>query len=159
MTVIRELREEDNPVMAQIVKQSLESVGLAIPGTAYFDPQLQNLTAYYANLPHAKYWVATDEQDQVVGGVGIAPFGDHPGVCELQKLYLAPQAKGKGLGSELLEVALTFAEQHYERCYIETMQQLHTANRLYGTVGFHLLEEPLPGSEHGTMDAWYLKSL
>lgn len=154
---IRELNEADNAEMEHIIKQSLESVGLDIPGTAYFDPELGNLSNYYAGEKHARYWVLEDEQRTVTGGVGIAPFGNHAGVCELQKLYIKPEAQGQGNSKELMRKALDFAAQHYDYCYLETSTKLRTANKLYVKFGFHAMERPLDGSSHGTMDAWYLK--
>lgn len=156
---IRPIETKDNEHMERIIKRSLESVGLDIPGTAYFDPQLGQLAEYYAVLPKANYWVLVDENDAVLGGVGIAPFEGQAGTCELQKLYLANEAQGQGLSSVLMETALEFAAQHYRFCYLETMQKLVIANKVYTKFGFELLDEPLPGSDHGTMDAWYLKRL
>ena len=72
---IREMEEKDNQKMEQIIKRSLESFNLDIPGTAYFDPQLSSLAQFYKEQAHAKYWVAVNELDEVIGGVGIAPFG------------------------------------------------------------------------------------
>ncbi|MDQ0153998.1 GNAT family N-acetyltransferase [Robertmurraya andreesenii] len=156
---IREIDEKDNQAMEQIIKRSLESFGLNIPGTAYFDPQLSSLAQFYKQQPNAKYWVVVDEQDQVVGGVGIAPFGQKPGICELQKLYITPEVQGMGLSRKLMKVALDFAKEHYTYCYLETMEKLEVANLLYIKLGFQQLERPLDGSEHSTMDAWYIKKL
>ncbi|MGN7356759.1 GNAT family N-acetyltransferase [Paenibacillus sp. SAF-054] len=156
--IIRKMKKEDNPKVKKIIQDSLQSLGLAIPGTAYFDPQLNDLHHYYNHLQHASYWVVEMEAE-VVGGVGIAPFNEHQDVCELQKLYLSPRAQGLGLGKKLMETALSFASAHYAKCYLETTHELTAACRLYEKYGFTLLNEPLPGSEHSAMDAWYLKDL
>ncbi|MCM3588251.1 GNAT family N-acetyltransferase [Mesobacillus maritimus] len=156
---IREIEEKDNKAMEQIIKRSLESFGLDIPGTAYFDPQLSSLYQFYKQETNAKYWVIVNEKDEVVGGVGIAPFGEKEGICELQKLYITPEAQGLGLSRELMNVALNFAKNHYTHCYLETLTKLQVANLLYSKLGFRALEKPLAGSEHGAMDAWYIKEL
>ena len=156
---IREIQEKDNKRMEQIIKRSLESFDLNIPGTAYYDPQLGDLAQFYKEQPHARYWVLVNEQDEAVGGVGIAPFGLERDVCELQKLYIAPVAQGQGLSRKLMNTALSFAEEHYTYCYLETMKKLQVANLLYVKYGFRQLDKPLDGSEHNTMDAWYLKEL
>ncbi|UJL45058.1 GNAT family N-acetyltransferase [Virgibacillus sp. NKC19-16] len=156
---IREIEEKDNKMIEQIIKRSLESFDLNIPGTAYFDPQLSSLAEFYKQQPNAKYWVAVNKQDVVVGGVGIAPFGRMTGVGELQKLYIAPEAQGMGLSKGLMKVALDFAKENYTYCYLETMEKLQTANRLYSQFGFQQLERPLDGSVHNTMDAWFIKEL
>lgn len=156
---IREIEEKDNQTMEQIIKRSLESFNLNIPGTAYFDPQLSSLAQFYKQQSNAKYWVAVNEQDEVVGGVGIAPFGQKTGICELQKLYIIPEAQGMGLSKELMKVALDFAEEHYTHCYLETLKKLQAANLLYTKLGFQQFERALDGSEHNAMDAWYIKEL
>ncbi|MEB2282691.1 GNAT family N-acetyltransferase [Lysinibacillus xylanilyticus] len=156
--IIREIKKEDNAKVKEIIQDSLKSLGLAVPGSAYFDPQLNDLYQYYNNLKHANYWVV-ELDGEVVGGIGIAPFSEQDKVCELQKLYLSPKAQGLGLSKKLMETALSFASKHYEKCYLETMHELKTACILYEKFGFTLLQEPLPGSEHSAMDAWYLKDL
>lgn len=154
--IIREIQPSDNEAIKKVIQRSLEKLGLNVPGTAYFDPQLSDLYSYYANLKHAKYWIV-EMENTVVGGIGIAPFDKEHTICELQKLYLDETAKGRGLGKKLVEIALSFAEEHYEQCYLETMHELKTACILYEKHGFELLNSPLSGSEHSTMDAWYIK--
>ncbi|MGD7001656.1 GNAT family N-acetyltransferase [Corynebacterium halotolerans] len=156
--IIREMKKEDNARVEAIIKESLKSHGLAIPGSAYFDPQLGELRQYYNRFNHANYWVA-EVEGEVVGGVGIAPYGESGTVCELQKLYLIPEAQGVGLSRKLMDEALSFASRHYEQCYLETMHELEAACILYEKYDFTLLPEPLPGSDHSAMDAWYLKDL
>ncbi|MEG8980305.1 GNAT family N-acetyltransferase [Priestia megaterium] len=156
--IIREIKIEDNKKIKEIIQDSLKSLGLDIPGTAYFDPQLNDLYQYYNNLNYAKYWVLEINQE-VVGGIGIAPFNEEDKVCELQKLYLSPKTQGLGLAIKLMETALLFASKHYNKCYLETQHELKAACKLYKKFGFKLLFKPLPGSEHSAMDAWYIKSL
>ena len=156
---IREIKETDNRIVEQIIKQSLESFGLNIPGTAYYDPQLGHLSAFYQQQPNAMYWVLVNENDEAIGGVGIAPFGNKPDICELQKLYISPEAQGLGYSKKLMNTALEFAKKHYAYCYLETMNKLEIANLLYSKLGFQQLHKPLDGSEHSTMDTWYIKKL
>lgn len=156
---IREIEEKDNRTIERIIKRSLESFNLNIPGTAYFDPQLGSLAQFYKQQSNARYWVVVNELDEVVGGVGIAPFGLETAICELQKLYISPKAQGMGLSSELMKVALNFAKKHYTYCYLETVKKLQVANLLYSKFGFQPLDRPLDGSEHNATDAWFIKKL
>lgn len=156
--IIREMTKEDNKAVKNIIQDSLETLGLDIPGTAYFDPQLNDLYQYYSELNHADYWVM-EMEGQVVGGVGIAPFNEVDKICELQKMYLIPKVQGDGLSKNLMDTALSFAAQYYEKCYLETMHELKTACKLYEKYDFTLLHKPLEGSGHSTMDAWYIKDL
>lgn len=156
---IREIQENDNQSLEELIKRSLESFGLNIPGTAYTDPELGSLAQYYKQQSNAKYWVVVDEHDEVVGGVGIAAFSLAKGICELQKLYIHPKAQGQGLSKKLMNVALEFAKEHYRFCYLETSKKLEVANQLYLQLGFEQLESALEGSEHNAMDAWFIKEL
>ncbi|MGX2958815.1 GNAT family N-acetyltransferase [Peribacillus sp. JNUCC 23] len=156
--IIREIKKEDNAKVKEIIQDSLKSLGLAIPGTAYFDPQLNDLYHYYTNLKHANYWVV-EMEGEVVGGIGIAPFNEQEKICELQKLYLTPKTQGLGFAKKLMETALSFASKHYTKCYLETQHELKAACKLYEKFGFTLLHEPLSGSDHSAMDAWYLTGL
>ncbi|QTD42645.1 GNAT family N-acetyltransferase [Sporosarcina sp. Te-1] len=155
---IRGIKKEDNSTIKKIIQDSLESLGLAIPGTAYFDPQLNDLFQYYNNLKNANYWVV-EIAGEVVGGIGIAPLNKHNKICELQKFYLSSKTHGLGYGKKLMETALSFASKHYEKCYLETMHDLKAACILYEKFEFKLLHEPLPGTDHSTMNTWYLKEL
>ncbi|WP_138417532.1 GNAT family N-acetyltransferase [Aquibacillus sediminis] len=156
---IREIEEKDNQKIENIIKRSLESFELNIPGTAYYDPELSRLTQFYKQQFNAKYWVVVNEQEEVVGGVGIAPFAGKKDVCELQKLYIAPKAQNKGLSKKLMKVALDYAKQYYSYCYLETLKKLQVANILYIKLGFQQLHQGLDGSEHNSCDAWYIKKL
>nr|WP_237579089.1 GNAT family N-acetyltransferase [Enterococcus sp. CU12B] len=154
---IREITAQDDLQMAQIIRHILENHQLDIPGTAYFDPQLDHLSEFYRDLPDSAYWVLVNENEQVVGGVGIAPLQDN--IAELQKLYLSDAATGHGYGQQLLSHAINFAQQHYQQLYLETSSILKAANGLYHKNGFKLLDKPLGETGHTLMDTWFLKQL
>ncbi|MFD1064630.1 GNAT family N-acetyltransferase [Oceanobacillus locisalsi] len=156
--VIREIEPKDDKQVETIIKRSLEKYHLDHEGTAYTDPQLSRLSAYYQARPLDKYWVI--EQDgEVVGGIGIGVYNEQASICELQKLYLASKAQGRGLSRELMKKALNYASVHFKQCYLETRHELKTANRLYEKYGFQLLSKPLKGSGHSAMNRWYMKDL
>ncbi|RXK18705.1 GNAT family N-acetyltransferase [Macrococcus sp. DPC7161] len=156
--LIRPIESKDDAVIHKIIQRSLESFGLDIPGTAYFDPELSHLSSYYSKRQHAEYFIVEDK-GTVLGGVGIAPFSNDGKICELQKLYLDDAAKGLGISRLLMDKALEYASDYYEACYLETMGILDVACLLYEKYGFELLEQPIEGSDHGTMDRWYIKDL
>ncbi|WP_137597658.1 GNAT family N-acetyltransferase [Paucilactobacillus kaifaensis] len=159
MELIREMVPKDNNTMKSILQQCLRDAQLDKPGTAYFDPQLDELAQYYQQLTRAKYWVAVDQNDQVVGGCGIGPVGTTD-VCELQKLYIAPDARGQGLSKRLIKLAIETATKFgYHQMYIVTDTKLPVANKLYQKLQFNQLEQPLDGDIHSGCDTWYLKAL
>jgi len=154
---IRPIEEADNQALFELIQRILESYDLAKPGTAYFDPELGRLSFYYKAHKNAQYFVLTDSQGRVLGGVGIAPFTK--GVCELQKIYLDENLRGQGLGKKLLKTALDFAKEHYQTVYLETHSTLKEACALYETCGFVWLDKPHVNSPHSEMDIWMQNNL
>lgn len=146
----------DKQQVKVLVQKSLKSLGFDKPGTAYYDPELDDLYRFYQKKKNGQYWVI-EEADKIVGGVGIAPFTK--GVCELQKLYVDQDYQGYGLSKKLMDQALSYAAEYYEACYLETHSDLKAACLLYDKYEFELLEQPLEGSVHSAMDRWYLKKV
>ena len=140
---IRPITAADDPFIAKIIRTNFEQYHLNIPGTAYFDPQLDHLSAYYAQNGRG-YFVAVDENGTVLGGCGFAEFPTFARYAELQKLYLADRAKGKHVGRRLSETVEQAAKD--------------AAIRLYEKLGFRPIPKP-QGVQHDTMDRFYLKSL
>ena len=101
--LIRPIRPEDDAPLSRIIRSNLEQFHLNIPGTAYFDPELDHLSRYYRAAPDRRaYFVAVDEAGRVLGGVGLAEFSGFSHCAELQKLYWAgagqpPDAAGPEL--------------------------------------------------------------
>lgn len=157
---VRPIKVEDDSLIAEIIRTNLKKFHLDIPGTVYFDPGLDYLSQYYESLPDKRgYFIATCEDGQVIGGVGVAEFDGFENCAELQKLYLIDQAKGKGMGRYLLQVAEDFARRAgYKSLYLETHTNLATAIRLYERNGFVQIAKP-EAVVHSTMNRFYIKRL
>lgn len=153
--LVRPIERKDNLQVKTLIQTTLESVGFDIPGTAYFDPEINDLYSFYHSHSHSNYWVI-EENKSIIGGVGIAPFTST--ICELQKLYVQKSYQGQGLSKQLMDVSLDFAQKHYQSCYLETHSDLVSAYKLYESYDFELLKSPFEGSVHSAMDRWYLKT-
>lgn len=131
-----------------------------MPGTAYFDPELDHLSTYYQSNPAGRaYFVALDGEGQVIGGVGVAEFDGIENCAELQKLYLDDSAKGKGYGKELMKLAEDWARSAgYRNLYLETHSNLSAALHLYEKMGYRRIEKPC-ATQHSAMNRFYLKEL
>lgn len=51
MLKYRRINADDDEVLAEIIRANLEKLHLNIPGTAYFDPELDHMSAYYNSDP------------------------------------------------------------------------------------------------------------
>jgi putative acetyltransferase len=156
---IRPIEPGDNVELAKVIRTALTEFGANKPGTVYFDPTTDALYELF-RIPGSYYFVATIDQ-KVVGGCGIFPTDNLPeGTCELVKLYVAKEARGTGLGKELMEKSMSWAKSHgYTQVYLESMPELTKAVSIYEKVGFKSLDGPLGNSGHCGCDIWMLKEL
>ena len=155
---IREIQEKDNKQIEKIIRTCLIEFGANHAGTAWADPNLGEFSKIY-NTEGNKYWVAIDENNKIVGGVGIGKLEDLEEVCELQKMYCLPETRGKGVAHELILVAIEYAKKYYKRCYLETLENMVAAQRFYEKHGFTRIYEPLVKTEHFACDVRYIKEL
>ncbi|MCF6347235.1 MAG: GNAT family N-acetyltransferase [Flavobacteriaceae bacterium] len=157
--LIRKIRPSDNPFIEQIIKSSLVEFGLPMTGTAYEDKDTQYMyEAYQGN--RAIYFVLEDK-GTVVGGGGIKALqGNTDNICELQKMYFAPEARGKGYGKVMFDKCIGAAKKFdYTQCYLESAGSLKAAIHIYEKNGFKHLKGSLGGTGHYSCGVWMLKDL
>lgn len=157
---IRPIELNDNLALAKVIRGALEEFGANKPGTVYFDPTTDALFQLFNATPGAYYYVALKD-NELVGGAGIFPTENLPkGTCELVKLYLHKDARGTGLGKQLLIKAMGWAKENgYTQVYLESMPELSKAVTIYENVGFKRINHPLGNSGHCGCDIWMIKDL
>lgn len=156
---IRKIQPDDNAALATIIREALTEFGANKPGTVYYDDTTDHLYELFQQ-PGSIYYIA-EVDGEVAGGAGIFPSEGLPtGTCELVKMYLKKEARGKGLGKQLIESVLEFANGFgYSNVYIETMPELKKAVTVYEKFGFTYLDKPLGNTGHFGCDVWMLKNL
>lgn len=156
----RPISEKDDKAIAQIIRDNLKAYKLDIQGTAYFDECLDHLSSYYLkDASGSFYYILEDDDGRVIGGAGIAEIDYFDQCAELQKLYLADSAKGRGLGCKLMRIIEDKAlEIGYKRIYLETHSNLEEALHLYEKMGYREIERPRQ-VVHATMDRFYIKEI
>ncbi len=156
----RPITAADNAAMADVIRRVSAEFGLtADKGYTIADPDLDSLFQLY-NRPQCAYWVV-ECGGEVVGGGGIAPLsGGDADICELQKMYFLPTARGRGLARQLAQQALEFGRQHgFSRCYLETTGHLTSAIRLYEKLGFRQIPSALGSTGHVDCEVRMIKPL
>lgn len=157
--LVRPIQPADDAAICRIVKSVFEEHGINRPGTAYFDESLNHMSHAFA-VEKAAYFTGLID-GVIAGGAGIYPTaGLPPATCELVKMYLLPEARGKGLGRLLIEACMAFARQQgYTHIYLETMPELKKAVHIYEKLGFLSLKGPLGNSGHYSCSIHMLKTL
>ena len=157
--IIREIQPQDNPQIAAVIREVFITDDYPKTGTAFADQQLDCMFEAY-DKPKAIYFVA-EENGKIVGGAGVSQLDNsEENISELQKMYFLQQARGKGIGSQMIQKCLEKAtELGYEKCYLETLPEMETAQHLYKKAGFEYLCEPLGNTGHTTCPVWMIKQL
>lgn len=156
---IREIESKDNQEVKKLIQDVLVEMDAPKEGTAYEDKSLDDMTETYSDRGNVYFVV--EENGKIIGGAGIAPLvGMELEVCELQKMYFLPEARGRGIGMEMMNQCLEFARKNgFEKCYIETLPSMENARRLYEKSGFIILPGPMGNTGHYNCSVFLLKDI
>ena len=157
---IRPIREDDDPAIASIIRTVMTEFGAVGCGFSIEDPEVDGMHSAYGG-DKARYFVIDDGNGKVVGGGGIGPLPDaEEGTCELKKMYFLPEARGRGLAVPLLKQCLVAASAcGYDTIYLETLDHMHQAQKLYRRFGFQPLEKPMGNTGHFKCNTFMARSL
>ncbi len=111
-----------------------------------FEEELASLPGKYSR-PNGDLFIGIDGE-KTVGCVAVRKLAD--GVCEMKRLFVRPEARGKGLGRKLAtEIIIAARELGYSLMRLDTLDKLTNAMHLYETLGFRktapYYENPLFG--------------
>lgn len=156
---IRVIENDDNEKIAFVIRSVLIDMGAPKVGTAYEDNELDAMFEAYQKDCFIYYVV--EDGNQILGGAGIAPLKNaDSSICELQKMYFLPEARGKGLGKQMIQMCIAFAKScNFEHCYIETMPYMLDAQKLYIKTGFSYIDKSLGNTGHSSCHIWMIKAI
>jgi len=118
-----------------------------------FGPTTPDRTSTVAPLemvPPAGAFVIVCEDGRPVAGGGIRRL--EPEVCEIKRMYVVPEARGRGHGRRLLEaLERAAAELGYRRVRLDTAQSMTAALALYESAGYR----PIPDYNGNTYASFW----
>jgi GNAT superfamily N-acetyltransferase len=99
----------------------------------FFEPELAGLPGRYA--PPRGSLIVAYEDGLPLGCVGMRDLGD--GVCEMKRMFVTAEARGKGVGRLLVERLVADARRAgYSVMRLDTSMHQHEAMALYEKMGF-----------------------
>lgn len=144
MSAIREAAPEEVELVRSLFRQYAASLGVDL-SFQDFKRELAELPSFYRSI------LLAERDGDVVGCVAVREFG--PGVAELKRLFVRPEARGAGLGRELSLAAVSRARAlGYEAIRLDTLPQMSVAAALYRSLGFREIapyrHNPVPGTRY-----------
>lgn len=128
------LSADDLAAVAQLFTTYAATLPIAL-GYQDFEAELADLPGKYAP-PDGALFLARGVDGDPLGCVALRPLPE-PGVCEMKRLYLAPAARGHGLGRALAEAVIAAARARgYRELRLDTLPTMQAALGLYARLGF-----------------------
>lgn len=158
---IRPVRKKDNLEMAEVIRSVMTEFGAVGEGYSIVDPEVDDMYGNYKKANRSCYFVIEDLNGVIAGGGGVAQLEGGDGeTCELRKMFFLPSVRGIGMGSRLLELLLKNASDFgYRQCYLESLERMDAAIRLYKGHGFERLTKPMGATGHCGCDCYFLRAL
>ncbi len=130
------------PVRTQGDLEATKTLFNAYAASLGINLSYQNFVAEMAVMPgkyappNGELLLARDGNGAAVGCVGLRPLADD-GVCEMKRLYVAPEGRGLGVGRALAEEIVQTARRiGFSEMRLDTLPSLTAAIALYEDMGF-----------------------
>jgi putative acetyltransferase len=147
--------------LIELVHNTLNEFGASKgDGFAMDDEELLDMFSNY-QTPGMHYYVV-EQNGEILGGAGVAPLEDdnNPNHCELRKMYFSPSLRGQGIGKTMIDKCIKKAKSMgYKGMYLETIDSMKIAQKLYVSRGFKYLEQRMGNTGHHACPVFMLKQL
>ena len=129
--------DRDYKMGAELFREYAKSINIDL-GFQKFEEELNKIHLQYGP-PNGGLLLIKHTDGSYMGCVAIRKIDET--AAELKRMFIKPEAQGKGLGRLLLNRALDLARLlHYEKVLLDTMPFMESAIQLYKKMGFYEVE-------------------
>jgi ribosomal protein S18 acetylase RimI-like enzyme len=129
---IRDFRPADLPACRKLYVDGLLGGKLAENDTGL---DIDDIQSAYMETDGNQFWVAADPNDHPIGMIGVQHHDQ--GVGQIRRLRVDKNHRRRGIGSALLETAITFCrENQYLKVSLESFAERAPALELFRKLGF-----------------------
>ena len=132
MIKLKKVKKDQIPVITELFREYAESLNFDLCFQD-FDRELEGLPGDYAE-PEGLILIAESE-DKTAGCVALRKIDRE--TCEMKRLYVKPEFRGKKIGLLLAEKIIEEAKKiGYKKMRLDTTPQMKKAIQLYKSLGF-----------------------
>jgi predicted N-acetyltransferase YhbS len=131
---IRRSTAQDIPDVRAMMREYVEWIGLDL-AFQEIDAELEQLPGEYAP-PRGALFVAADGK-RLAGMIALRPLAHHADAAEMKRLFVRPEARGRGLAKQLVAQVVDEARRlGYREMRLDTLPMMGGAQTLYVSLGF-----------------------
>jgi ribosomal protein S18 acetylase RimI-like enzyme len=141
---IRSFKSSDLPACRKLYVEGLLGGKLAENDTGL---DIDDIESAYMKTPGNHFWVAESEEGKLVGMIGVQHHDE--GAAEIRRLRVAEEVRRRGIGTKLMEAALSWCQQHnYLKITLDTYMEREPAIKLFEKFRFlHSRTRDINGKE------------
>ena len=144
--MIRPAQTDDIPEVRAMLREYLAWIGLDL-AFQEIDEEIADLPGDY-DEPTGALLVA-EENHHLIGMIALRPLSGS--ICEMKRLWVRPEGRGRGVAKELVAQILDQARSlNYDEIRLDTLPMMSDAQSLYESLGFHDIapyyETPIKGT-------------
>jgi GNAT superfamily N-acetyltransferase len=150
MIELKEVRtDREFQTAAELFKEYVSQLGVDL-SFQNFDQEVKDLSQEYSR-PDGILFIAWQNEQTPLGCFGIRKLEDS--VCELKRMYVSAQARGLGIGRQLLRKAVAAGrELGYTTMRLDTLPKMAAAMNLYEKEEFYEIApyrfNPIAGTKY-----------
>lgn len=159
---IRKANVQDIALIRELAKKSWESAYVGIISAEQISYMLstmyseQELKSHFTENPHYQYFII-EENNEALGFIGFEHHYE-PQTTKLHRIYLIPEAKGKGLGKAGIQLVKKEAKKAGDEIVILNVNKINPAKKVYESQGFTVREEVVADIGNGfVMDDYIME--